>query len=130
MRSARELVLASRQFACEQRWRSWWCLWSTLALFIALLALAACDGNWLLQLAFSGISGRTLLRLFTIFHHHQHGTILRGSLVADFVMAIVGLICLTPPSVWKRSHDHHHKHNSRDFNPNIGSFPLMTVEGY
>jgi omega-6 fatty acid desaturase (delta-12 desaturase) len=37
---------------------------------------------------------------------------------------------MNPPSVWKRSHDHHHRHNSRDFSPNIGSFPLMTVADY
>ena len=130
MRSARELVLASREFAAEQRWRSWWCLCSTLALFIALLTLAISDWNWPLRLACSVLGGLTLVRLFTIFHDQQHGTILRGSPVADLVMRTVGLICLTPPSVWKRSHNHHHKHNSREFNPNIGSFPLMTVEEY
>jgi omega-6 fatty acid desaturase (delta-12 desaturase) len=130
MRSTRELVLVSRQFAREQRWRSWWCLWSTLILFIALLTLAAGDWSWPFRLACSGIAGLTLVRLFTIFHDHQHGTILRGSLVADLLMGVIGLICLSPPSVWKRSHNHHHKHNSRDFNPNIGSFPLMTVDDY
>jgi omega-6 fatty acid desaturase (delta-12 desaturase) len=130
MRSERELVLATRPFASEQRWRSWWCLWSTLGLFVALLLLAASDWNWPLRVASSTIAGLTLVRLFTIFHDHQHGTILRGSALANFVMSAVGLLCLTPPSVWRRSHNHHHKHNSRDFNPNIGSFPLMTVEGY
>src|SRR5689334_2327932 len=101
MRSARELVLVSRQFAREQRWRSWWCLWSTLILFIALLTLAAGDRIWPFRLACSGIAGLTLVRLFTIFHDHQHGTILRGSLLADLLMGVIGLICLSPPSVWK-----------------------------
>ncbi len=80
MRSARELVLASREFASDQRWRSWWCLLSTLAVFVTLLVLAASDTYWPLRLACSLLGGLTLVRLFTIFHDHQHGTIFRGSL--------------------------------------------------
>ncbi|MDX1945351.1 MAG: fatty acid desaturase [Pirellulaceae bacterium] len=131
MRSAKELVVASRKFAREQRWRSWWCLWSTLGLLATLMALAANDDwAWPVRIACGFLGGLTLVRLFTIFHDQQHGTILRGSLLADIVMRAFGLLCLTPASVWKSSHDLHHQHNSREFNPNIGSFPLMTVAGY
>jgi omega-6 fatty acid desaturase (delta-12 desaturase) len=45
-------------------------------------------------------------------------------------MFFYGLAALNPPSVWKRSHDHHHRHNSRNFGPNIGSFPLLTLDAY
>jgi omega-6 fatty acid desaturase (delta-12 desaturase) len=40
------------------------------------------------------------------------------------------LASLNPPSVWKRSHDHHHRNNSRSFGRNVGSYPLLTVAGY
>jgi omega-6 fatty acid desaturase (delta-12 desaturase) len=80
--------------------------------------------------AASILAGLTLVRLFILFHDHQHGTILRGSWLAGAVMHGFGLLTLNPPSVWKRSHDHHHRHNSRGLTPNIGSFPLMTVDAY
>ena len=130
MRSAKEILLATREFAHEQRWRSWWCLLSALSLFAGLSYLAASDRHWLLRSAASALAGLMLVRLFILFHDQQHGTIFRGSRVAGTIMHAFGILSLNPPSVWKRSHDHHHRHNSRDFDPNIGSFPLMTVDGY
>jgi omega-6 fatty acid desaturase (delta-12 desaturase) len=130
MRTAKEIVLASRPFAQEHRWTSWWCLGSTLALYVMLAVLAARDGYLPVRIAASVLAGLTLVRLFILFHDHQHGTILRDSRLASLLMKGFGLLSLNPTSVWKRSHDHHHRHNSRNFNPNIGSFPLMTVDGY
>jgi hypothetical protein len=43
MRTASELVQATRPFAWEVRWRSWWHFWSTLAVLVGLLALT-CRG--------------------------------------------------------------------------------------
>ena len=37
---------------------------------------------------------------------------------------------LTPPGIWKRSHDHHHNHNSKLFSASIGSFPIMTRQKF
>jgi len=130
MRSTKDLLLASHEFASDQPWRSWWCLVSTLSLFITLIALAASGSFWPFRAACGGLAGLAMVRLFIIYHDHQHGTILRGSTVARFLMWLVGMLCLSPTSVWKRSHDHHHRHNSREFDPNIGSFRLMTVAGY
>ena len=76
------------------------------------------------------LAGLTLVRLFVIYHDHQHGSILRGSKVASAVMGAFGVWSLNPPSVWKRSHDHHHHHNSKLHGPNVGSYPLMTVADY
>lgn len=45
-------------------------------------------------------------------------------------MWLFGLSVLTPPSVWKRSHDHHHKNNAKMFGANIGSFPVMLADTY
>lgn len=130
MRSAKEILLATKPFAREHRWTSWWCLVSTFALYGSLVFLAANEGPWWLRLAASILAGFTLIRLFILFHDHQHGAILRGSWLAKGVMYGFGLLSLNPPSVWKPSHDHHHRYNSRNFTPNIGSFPLMTVGDY
>ncbi len=37
---------------------------------------------------------------------------------------------ITPPNIWKRSHDHHHNHNAKLFSASIGSFPIMTKQKF
>lgn len=82
------------------------------------------------RISASFLAGLTLVRLFILFHDQQHGTIFRRSAIGSWVMQAIGLLMLNPPSVWKASHDQHHRHNSGEFTPNVGSFPLMTIEDY
>jgi len=35
-------------------------------------------------------------------------------------------LILAPASIWKRSHDYHHQHNSKLFSADIGSYPIVT----
>ncbi|MGC1276282.1 MAG: fatty acid desaturase [Planctomycetaceae bacterium] len=130
MRTDKEVLLATRQFASEIRWRSWWHLGSTALVAAALLFAAGFDALGLLRLPLSVAAGLTLVRLFVLYHDQQHGSFLRGSKPAGWLMTAFGIWSLNPPSVWKRSHDHHHHHNSKLHGPNVGSYPLMTVEGY
>jgi fatty acid desaturase len=127
---SRHVVLAVRPFACEERWRSWWHLGSTIAVLGTLLVVVCRDLPWLIRLPFSILAGLTIVRFFVLYHDHQHGAILKGSKLADLVMLAFGLATLNPPSVWKRSHDHHHGNNCKNFGPNVGSYPLVTVEAY
>jgi omega-6 fatty acid desaturase (delta-12 desaturase) len=127
---SQRVALAARPFASEQRWRSWRNLWSTVALLGGLMVLLCREIPWLIRLPFSVMAGMTIVRFFVLYHDHQHGAILKGSKLADFVMLAFGLATLNPPSVWKRSHDHHHGDNCKSFGLNIGSYPLMTVEAY
>jgi omega-6 fatty acid desaturase (delta-12 desaturase) len=76
------------------------------------------------------LAGLVLVRMFVIYHDYQHGTILRGSRVADAIMWTYGLFALNPPSIWNHSHNHHHKHNTNVLFANIGSFPIMTTDAY
>lgn len=130
MRSEKELLVASKEFASEFRWLSWWHLWSTLGVLICLVAIAVSNLPWGLRLAASVVAGLVGVRLFIIYHDYQHGAILGDSWMANFVMTLYGVIALNPPSVWNRSHDHHHKHNSKTFGANIGSYPIMTTHAY
>jgi omega-6 fatty acid desaturase (delta-12 desaturase) len=130
MRTAKELLIASKEFASEYRWLSWWHLWSTLAALAGTIAVAASDLPWGLRGISSVLAGLVGVRLFIIYHDYQHGAILRDSRVAGAVMNLSGLLMLNPPSVWNRSHDHHHKNNSKTFGANIGSYPIMTEEAY
>jgi omega-6 fatty acid desaturase (delta-12 desaturase) len=50
--------------------------------------------------------------------------------VAAALMKLYGLLILNPPSIWKRSHNHHHRNNSKIFGAQIGSYPVMTPQAY
>jgi acyl-lipid omega-6 desaturase (Delta-12 desaturase) len=130
MRSEKELFIATKQFASEFPLHSWWSLISTLAVYV--LSLGACFSELPLALraAFSILNGLVVIRLFIIYHDYQHRAILVDSLVASAIMNVYGLFVLSPPSVWSRSHDHHHKHNSKDMASSIGSFPTLTCEQF
>jgi omega-6 fatty acid desaturase (delta-12 desaturase) len=130
MRTGAELIAATRAFASEDRWRSWWCLCSTLAALAGLLVGAWAGGHYLVRLPCSVAAGLALVRLFVIYHDYQHGTILSGSWPAGAALTAFGYLILSPPRVWGRSHSHHHKHNSRLFGTHVGSFPLMTTGAY
>jgi omega-6 fatty acid desaturase (delta-12 desaturase) len=129
-RNSQQLALAVRPFASEQRWRSWWHLWSTVAVLGGLMLVLCSSLPWLIRLPFSILAGLTIVRFFVLYHDHQHGAILKGSKLADAVMLLFGLATLNPPSVWNRSHDHHHGNNCKNFGANVGSYPLVTVEAY
>lgn len=129
MRSNRELLIATRQFASERRLQSWWALASTLIAYFVSLAVCLSDMNLCIRGAASVLNGLLIIRMFIIYHDYQHDAILCKSRVAGRILDLYGLLVLSPPSVWKRSHDHHHKHNSKD-NISVGSFPTMTCDQF
>ncbi|MCX5662593.1 MAG: fatty acid desaturase [Planctomycetota bacterium] len=125
------LLRASKTYAQERRWLSWFHLWSTLAIFATLIAVACMQSLPLLARGCASIvAGMTLIRVFILYHDFQHGTILKGSWVAKVVMTTYGLVALNPPSIWTRSHNHHHKNNAKIFGASIGSYPVMTVSAW
>ena len=129
-RSGKCLILATRDFAQENRARSWWVLYSTLALTGMALLGALVPWAWPLRMLCSIVSGLLMVRLFVIYHDHQHHAILDRSFVADFLMRFIGILSLTPSNIWKHSHNYHHSHNSKLRSARIGSFPIMTQDHY
>ncbi len=126
----RQLLIASRKFACEHRVASWWHFFTTFAALFAFGCVAAmAEYTWVRVLG-SLLTGLILVRMFILYHDFQHQSILKGSWVAGICLSLYGYMMLTPPSVWKRSHDHHHRHNSKLFGASIGSFPIMTTINY
>lgn len=45
-------------------------------------------------------------------------------------MRLVGIWALSPSSIWRSSHDHHHVHNSQLRSSHIGSYPVMTADQF
>jgi omega-6 fatty acid desaturase (delta-12 desaturase) len=72
------------------------------------------------------LAGLLMVRMFVIYHDFQHHAILHRSVLADVIMSVYGLLVLVPSSIWKRSHDYHHNHNSKLFSASIGSYPIAT----
>ncbi len=127
MRSGKELILATKPFAKEVRSKSWLYTLSTLFLLITALTGTLVLPHIVLKILCSMLSGLLIVRMFVIYHDYQHHTILTRSRLANCIMTAFGIYILTPPSIWKRSHDHHHNHNSKLFSASIGSYPVATV---
>jgi len=130
MKTGKELILATRPFAVDNPLRSWWHVVST-ALFLA-LAIGGTLWNFHLvgKIICSILSGLLILRLFVIYHDQQHHAILAHSRPAEAFMRLFGLLALSPSSIWRSSHNYHHKHNSKLRSAHIGSFPVMTRAEY
>ena len=130
-RTGKELLIASKPFAIENRTLSWWCLWSTVILLAFLLFIASSNQISLIgSLSASVLAGFVMVRLFVIYHDFFHGAILKNSKLAYSILYLFGLVILSPATGWKSTHDHHHKHNSSKFGAEIGGFPLVTTDDY
>jgi omega-6 fatty acid desaturase (delta-12 desaturase) len=73
------------------------------------------------------VLGLTLVRGFVLFHDYEHGAILRGQAWAKPVYDAFGLLVLTPPKVWRDTHNYHHAHNAKLVGSHIGSYPTLSV---
>jgi acyl-lipid omega-6 desaturase (Delta-12 desaturase) len=103
---------------------------SSFLLLLAALAGTAWTDPLIVRIFCSVLSGFLLMRCFVIYHDQQHHAILAHSKAAEALMRIFGILALTPSSVWRSSHNHHHKHNSKLRGSDIGSFPIMTREQF
>jgi acyl-lipid omega-6 desaturase (Delta-12 desaturase) len=130
MRSGKELIIATKEFANDNTRKSWWVIISTAILLLGAYIGAAFAPHWLVKLFFSILTGLLMVRLFVIYHDHQHNAILAKSELAKRLMKIWGIFAITPSSIWTHSHNHHHNHNSKLRSAHIGSYPVMTKERY
>ena len=129
-RAGIELLRATKPFVRERPLRSWADVLSTLAILAALLAIAAWPLPAYGRIGAGFLAGLVVVRAFVLYHDYQHGAILRRSRIARALMSLYGMLTLSPPSPWNRSHNHHHQNNSKMFGAAIGSFPLMSVKAY
>ena len=128
--SGKELILATREYARENRYKSWLYTLSTLLLLILLLVGSFWNVNIYMRLICSVMSVFTFSRMFVIYHDYLHKAILDKSRLAKITFYLFGLFSLAPNSIWKRSHAYHHKHNSKLFSASIGSYPIITKNQY
>ncbi|MGZ6141697.1 MAG: fatty acid desaturase family protein [Myxococcales bacterium] len=127
MRAGRDLIEATRPFAPESRLRSWWHLLSTTAVMFGCYALAWQPLWWPLRAAVAVLAGLVTVREFILYHDYMHGALLRGSRLARVILYPLGVFVMTPPRVWRETHNYHHAHTAQLVGSNIGSFATMTV---
>lgn len=130
MLEGKQLILATKPFAKEDRAKSWLYTLSSFALCALAVGAAVSPIHWFFKLFFSLLAALLLVRIFAIYHDFLHKAILKNSKISQILFTIYGYYTLNPPSIWKRSHDYHHKHNSKLYTSSIGSFPVITKEDY
>lgn len=129
-RDGKEILLYSKKYASEYHWISLWHLFSTLAVFGAFVALVIAFDSLLIRIPASLLLGLSMIRIFILYHDSEHGTIFRSAPFARVLLQIYGVLVLNPPNIWRRSHDHHHRHNAQIYGASIGSYPVMTRRAY
>jgi len=126
----------TKAYARDNTMKSWWCILSTTFMLAAATAgtLPALPEigkiPLVVRIVCSLLNGLLILRLFVIFHDQQHRAILPKSRLAEIYMRFFGVWALSPSSIWRSSHDHHHAHNSRLRGSHIGSYPIMTRDQF
>lgn len=133
LRTGAELVRATKPFAQDNTALSWWYVLSTgtlMVIAIAATVFASFSGHLWTALGCSLLYALLMLRFFVIYHDQQHHAILAKSKVAEWLMVGFGIFGITPSSVWRASHNYHHKHNSNLRSAHIGSYPVMTKEQF
>ena len=113
MLQGKQLILATKPFAKENRAKSWYYTISTFLLLIISLIGTIYDLHFLLKLLCSILAGFIIVRLFVIYHDHQHKAILDKSPLANLLFTVFGFYVLAPSGIGSASHDYHHKNNSK-----------------
>jgi len=130
MLTGKQLILATKPFAKEIRWKSWYYTLSSLFLLVGGL-IGSMNFPFIIgRILCSIFSAMMLARFFIIFHDFQHHTILYKSFLANIIFTVFGVYMLSPPSIWKRSHNFHHNHNAKLYSASIGSYPIMTKQKF
>jgi acyl-lipid omega-6 desaturase (Delta-12 desaturase) len=126
-RSGPELIRASNAFADEDLAKTWFLFAQTLFLWSVCVVIACTPTYWFVQLFGGMLAGLTIVRMFIFYHDYLHGAIFRKDPFGRFAMLCVGMYTLNPPSVWKETHDYHHKNNAKMLGAAIGSYPVVTT---
>ncbi|WP_020532330.1 fatty acid desaturase family protein [Flexithrix dorotheae] len=130
MRTGKELILATKVFAKEDRKKSWFEVFITIFFVLVVFPMPFLNTPLWTKLIASVICGLLYVRMFVIYHDYQHHTILQKSKLAEWIMTGFGIYLLAPRRIWKRSHDHHHNNNSKLSISGIGSYPTICKDRF
>ncbi len=129
-RTSKEILDSTRAFSAESRVRSWLHVVVCFALLATVTAGALFLRSLPLRLLASIVEALVIVRAFILLHDFLHGAILRGSLAGRILFSSWGMLLMTPPRVWRETHNYHHKNNGKIIGSHIGSYPVVTTEMY
>jgi len=125
--SLADVLQQMRPFTRENRWKSGWSVASTLVLLGGISVIAACPRlPWPARAAASVLESLLIVRTFVLFHDLMHGALLRGSTLAKVCLYPFAAAVLTPPGVWRFTHNYHHAHTAKLVGSHVGSFATTT----
>ncbi len=127
-RGPKELLAASKAYQDESRVRSWLHVAESFGVFFALLAVTIFAPWWYARLAAAVVNGLVIVRLFILYHDYMHLAILRNSMVAKALFYALGTYVLTPPSVWRATHNYHHANTAKIVGSHVGSYLMVTTD--
>lgn len=125
-----DLLLKTVPFAREHVATSWrHTLVAWLLLLASITGVVMLPAWWMKVVCSAGVAV-LMSRTFVIYHDYVHGAILKSSRLAKVLFAVYGVFCLAPMTVWKRTHDYHHRYNGRLSKPSIGTYPVFTKKKF
>ncbi len=127
MRSGPELVRASNEYAREDRAKTWRLLAVTMLVWGCTASASVLAPSFPMRMAAAVLSGLVIVRVFIFYHDWLHGAVFTGSPLGAGIMRLFGYYILAGASVWKETHDYHHKHTAKMVGASIGSYPVVTV---
>lgn len=101
---------------------------SGLVFLSTALAFASALKPWWVQGIFSILAGLLIVRVFILYHDYLHRAILKNSKVAEWIFRVFGWLILTPPTVWRQTHNYHHAHTAKIVGSHVGSYAMVTTE--
>jgi acyl-lipid omega-6 desaturase (Delta-12 desaturase) len=125
-RSDQEIIKSSNAYAHEHVPTSWFHLVTTLGGMLACQLAAALLQPWWERALFGVVAGLFTVRGFIVYHDYKHGSILRGSKLAKWILDPYGLYVLTPSKVWSQTHNYHHAHTAKIVGSHVGSYMMLT----
>ncbi|WP_196248190.1 fatty acid desaturase family protein [Pseudomonas chlororaphis] len=109
----RKLADIVQGFAHERIGYSYFCLFSTVLLWLAAYAAIVLSDDIYIGLLGCAAAVALNIRLFVIYHDYCHGALLKhANFLTRSVFGFFGLFIFFPPAQWTRSHDEHHRTNS------------------
>jgi omega-6 fatty acid desaturase (delta-12 desaturase) len=123
----KDLIGSTRAFATERRSESLWHVTSTFVALGSAIAFAAFAPHWPIRLVGSILAGLLIVRGFVLYHDVLHGSLVRGSPVLRGAFYAYGLLVLTPPRVWRQTHNYHHAHTAQLVGSHVGSFATVNI---
>jgi acyl-lipid omega-6 desaturase (Delta-12 desaturase) len=130
--SAKEWMRLMMAYRQPKLHRSLFEIGVTFLPFITLCVLSyfALNISVFLSFGLSLLAAGFLVRLFIIQHDCSHGAFFKQKKLNEWVGRVIGVVTMTPFSIWKRAHLTHHASSGNLEKRGIGDIHMLTVEEY